>query len=94
MVSMMVAADLPRPSLPVMFGPNISGRFDDGFAYSAGPDVTGAFSASEATVRHGFGPDFYNLTKIEISASRSSAAYGKSSGVQPPAISALVLIKT
>ena len=78
----------------MMFGPNIIGRFDDGFAYSAGPDVTGAFSASEATVRHGFGPDFYNLTKIEISASRSSAAYGKSSGVQPPAISALVLIKT
>ena len=56
--------------------------------------MTGAFSASEATVQHGFGPNFYNLTKIEISASRSSAAYGKSSGVQPPAISALVLIKT
>ena len=74
--------------------PNISGRFNNGYAYSAGPNATGAFSASEATVRHGFGPDFYNLTKIEISASRSSAAYGKSSGVQPPAISALVLIKT
>ena len=74
--------------------PNISGRFNNGYAYSAGPDVTGAFSASEATVQHGFGPNFYNLTKIEISASRSSAAYGKSSGVQPPAISALVLIKT
>jgi hypothetical protein len=76
------------------WSPNISGRFNNGYAYSAGPDVTGAFSASEATVQHGFGPNFYNLTKIEISASRSSAAYGKSSGVQPPAISALVLIKT
>ena len=74
--------------------PNISGRFNNGYAYSAGPDVTGAFSASEATVQHGFGPNFYNLTKIEISASRSSAAYGKSSGVQPPSMSALVLIKT
>ena len=88
------ASFVSQNNMPVMFGPNISGRFIDGYAYSAGPDTTGAFSASEATVRHGFGPDYYNLTKIEISASRSSAAYGKSSGVQPPAISALVLIKT
>lgn len=92
---MMVAADLPRPSLPVMFGPNITGT---GWFYGTETIeyTTGALRGDNTsrTREHGAHGDVVKqYPQLQLDASWSDAQYGAASNVQPNSLRALALIK-
>lgn len=75
--------------------PNITGKFQKIYTYADQASATGAFSLdANETVN---GPyENYNKNKglvISIAASRSSSVYGKSTTVQPPALTMRYIIK-
>ena len=85
---------LPHPlatlTLPVIFGPNITGQFQGGDHLET--LASGAFGyAKESTSTLGGGA--YKLDIGDFKASRSSSVYGGYSGVQPPSIAMLPCIK-
>lgn len=73
--------------------PNIKGKFVT-YTYDSG-DTTGAFNGYKYAGNQcaAGGDDRRTFSKIEIDAERSSAVYGKSNTVQPPAIKMKYIIK-
>lgn len=79
----------PDLTVPVMFGPNITGEAG---RTTAGGTVSGAFSRG-ATSRGDFDSDG-SSGPMTFSAEDSSSVFGSSSTVQPPAVRFLPLIKS
>ena len=77
-------------TFPVMFGPNITGKFgcaDGGSVTWVGPLKV----VSDAGGRTGWGGD--GGSNIDINASWADDTYGKASTVQPPSLRVLPCIK-
>lgn len=73
-----------------MFGPNIIGSFEES------GDSMEADGCFEETQTHGgwvYGGSGGLRKRVDIDASRSSSAYGRSSTVQPPSVRFLPCIK-
>lgn len=68
--------------------PNITGTFS-----GHENNVSGAFSVSTTTEWHGNRNDNGQKRKITFNASKSNAIYGKSTTVQPPAVTVVWIIK-
>lgn len=75
--------------LPVMFGPNISGRPGQ---TQANADVSGAFYTTGSQIRGDFDADG-NRIQVAMSASRSSSVFGSSDCVQPSSLRLIHCIK-
>ena len=90
-----IPTSAPKPTWPVMFGPNITGTILG--AANEGNYFTGAFSRTgdgpSKTYRAEAGIERYN-SAADFYASRSSGVYSKATTVQPSAMVALVLIKS
>lgn len=84
------------PVLPVMFGPNITGKVMVGGYQLMTSKHTGAFFGSDYGTADYHGQDGRKNvpTTFGIDASRSSAVYGRSSTVQPASTRMLLCIKT
>ena len=81
------------PASPMMFGPNITGDFRCAKEWTGVPSATRAFTRVREEGRApGGGAD--NGCLIDFYASRVHSIYGSSSSVQPPAMAALILIKS
>ena len=98
--SLPASGDRPAPAvLPVMLGPNISGRSGIGWSSGLGATTdigqTGAFQVTEDVDRTassgGIGNWDYHL---DFDASKLVSVYGKSSSVQTVSLCALPCIKT
>lgn len=89
-----VSVELPWCHVPVMFGPNITGNLTD-VVGGAGMSFNGGALTGDITDN----PRVFGTTgigrfaSITLQAKRSSDAYGNSTTVQPPSMTALVLIK-
>ena len=80
-------------TVPVMFGPNITGSTGSVVGYS-GQSASGAFSrsdAGDATLQPG---RLVTTASISFKASDSSSKYGGASSVQPPSLRLLACIKS
>ena len=91
--------NIPLGTVPVMFGPNITGGFTldaVGIGRFSIADVQGAFTASDPyEIRFEAGASKGNqYTRAEFSAASSNAIYSGSSSVQPSSMLMLPCIKT
>lgn len=75
--------------LPVIFGPNITGKF--GASKADNQTISGAFS--NAGYLNGANGSQTSAVQFSFDASSSDSTFGRSSGVQPPAMALLPCIK-
>ena len=87
----------PNPTVPLMFGPNISGQHNIPNGNRSGDalyvDVRGSFGYVSQASQTGNAGDGGVGCRIDINASRSSAIFGSSDTVQPSSMYQLVCIK-